>query len=222
MAEGETAGDDAVADEATAGGDTDETPADTRPWAPTALMVGLGLVMILLIVGLVIQTSRASDLSSDEDERRAVGRAAGGFTEAVYGYDHEDMQESLAAVLEHATDEYAREYEEAWNNELQPVIDELRGSGEIDLTDVYVSDIDGNRAKAVVSFNATLRSTAGARRLTGTFVQIDLQRVDGAWLVADYKLLATTDETQDPPGAEAGGGGGAGGASTTTTTAAPG
>ena len=198
----------------------DERVEGRRSWVPTALVAGLGLVMVLLIVGLVIQTLRANDLSQEDDDRRAVGRTAGEFTEAVYGYDHEDMEGSLEDILALTTDEYAREFEEAWNNELQPVIDELRASGDVVLTDVYVTDIEGDRAKAVVSFNAVIRSTAGARRLTGSFLQLDLQNDGGAWLVANYKLLATTDETLDQPGG--GGGGGGGGASTTTTTAPPG
>jgi Mce-associated membrane protein len=135
----------------------------------------------------------------------------------VYGYDHEDMQGSLETTLSLTTDEYAREFEDAWNNELQPVIDELRAAGEVELTDVYVTDVEGDRAKAVVSFNAVIRSTAGVRRLTGAFLQLDLQRDGGAWLVANYKLLATTDETLDTTGGAGGGGGGA-----TPPTTAPG
>lgn len=208
--DGESDGDDAVNDEDTV---EDQAGPEERNWAPLALMIGLGLVMLLLIGGLVWQTTKASDLEAEKDARRAVARTAGEFATEVYAYNYEDLRGSLEEILALSTDDYALEFEENWNNEVEPVISELRGKGEVVINDVYVTDIDGKRAKAVVSLNAVLRSSVGARRLTGTFLEMRLKKEDGRWLVNDYVLLATTNEAFDP----AGGGGGGGGGSTTTT-----
>src|SRR5215213_1047005 len=102
--DGDTGEDDAPAE-------ADRTRPPDRPGLsdrlPTILVGAAAVVMIALIVGLVLQSVRASDLSGEQDAQRAAKKAAGEFAEAVYGYDHRDLEASLDDILNLVTDDYA-------------------------------------------------------------------------------------------------------------------
>ena len=183
----------------------------------TTVAAGAVAVCAVALLGLTTWSLfRASDLASQQDDRRAAASVAGRFASATMSYDHRDLEGSLAAVTDLASQEYAETYQNAFFQELQPVVDELRARGRVHVRDVYVSEIGDDTATAVVSFDAVIRSTIGTRRLTGSYVRVDLTKEDGAWKADDLTFLATTQEGLDAPG-----GSGAAGAAGTSPTTAP-
>lgn len=190
---------------ADAGGST--APGGPPRWLLVAL-VAWGLVMFGLAVW---SFTRADHLADARDDRRAAASVAGEFASATMSYDHRDLDGSLAAVTDLATADYAETYQNAFFEELQPVVDELRARGRVHVRDVYISDLSDDTATAVVSFDAVIRSTIGTRRLAGSYVRVDLVKEGGAWKADDLTFLATTQEGLDGPT----------GAGATTPTTAP-
>lgn len=203
-------------DEPGSSGDTEEgrwrVPGPFDLGLPALLMIAVGL---LLIGVAAVAAFQLRDLQGDEDDRQEAAEVASEFTTALLAYDHQDLQGSIDRVIELSTPEYAGTYQEAFSAELQPVIDQLEARGEVLVRDVFVGDISGDRVGAVVLFDATIDSTVGTRRLTGSYVQIDLVKVDGEWRGNDLVFLATTEEGLDPAGGDAADG------TSPTTTAAP-
>lgn len=177
-----------------------------------ALLVGgVALWGAAMLAIAVLSFVRADHLESARDDRQAAASVAGRFARATMSYDHRDLEGSLQAVTDLATAEYAETYQNAFFEELQPVVDELRARGRVHVRDVYISDLSDDTATAVVSFDAVIRSTIGTRRLAGSYVRIDLKKQGGSWKADDLTFLATTQEGLDPAG-----GAGAGTAATSS------
>lgn len=177
-----------------------EGPVGPPRWLLVAL-VAWGLVMSVIAGWSFL---RADGLADERDDRRAAASVAGEFASATMSYDHRDLDGSLAAVTDLATTEYAETYQNAFFEELQPVVDELRARGRVHVRDVYVSDVSDGTATAVVSFDAVIRSTIGTRRLAGSYVRVDLVEEGGTWKADDLTFLATTQEGLDGPTGAAG------------------
>ena len=64
--------------------------------------------------------------------------------------------------------------------------------------DVLLGDAVNGVVPAVVTFNATINSEVGRRNLTGSYIRLDLMKVDGEWRVDDMLFLASTDQQLDP------------------------
>ncbi len=179
-----------------------------------ALLVGgVALWGAAMLAIAVLSFVRADHLESARDDRQAAASVAGQFASATMSYDHRDLEGSLQAVTDLATAEYAETYQNAFFEELQPVVDELRARGRVHVRDVFISDLSDDTATAVVSFDAVIRSTIGTRRLAGSYVRIDLKKQGGSWKADDLTFLATTQEGLDPAG-------GAGAGTTATTSPA--
>jgi hypothetical protein len=194
--------------------DADAAPSSGPPaWVLIALAVW-GVVMLGIAVWSLL---RANDVESARDDRREAASVAGEFAVATASYDYRDLEGSVDAVTSLATAEFAEKYQDAFFEELQPVVDELQARGRVHVRDVFISDISDDSATAVVSFDAVIRSTIGTRRLSGSYVRVDLVKEGGEWKADKLTFLATTQEGLDPIGGGAGTGTGTG----TTATTAP-
>ncbi len=202
-------------------GDRADTGEDhDAPGRPGWVLVAVAVCAVALLGITAWSLLRADDLASQQDDRRAAASVAGRFASATMSYDHRDLEGSLAAVTDLATRDYAETYQNAFFEELQPVVDELRARGRVHVRDVYVSEIGDDTATAVVSFDAVIRSTIGTRRLTGSYVRVDLKKEGGAWKADDLTFLATTQQGLDAP--DVSGTAGAAGTSPTTAPASAG
>ncbi len=177
-------------------GRPDRQPRD-RWWTNLPTLVVIALAWLLVAGGVVLWQQNQS-LADDRDDRRDAARVAGDFATAVLSYDHRDLGGSLDRVLALATPEWGRQYEDAWFQDQQGVVEELRARARVDVRDVMVGDEQDDVLPAVVVFNATIRSQIGVRRLGGSYLRVDLTRVDGAWRVADMAFLASTEQSLDP------------------------
>lgn len=203
----------AVPDAGGAGdGGTDEDDGSTSR-LQTFLVVGLAVWCVVMLVVAAASFLRADNLASAQDDRREASSVASAFASATLSYDHRDLEGSVSAVTDLATAEYAETYQTAFFEELQPVVDEMRARGTVNVRDVYLSEISDDTATAVVSFDAVIRSTIGTRRLSGSYVRIDLVKEASGWKADELTFLATTQEGLDPAAGSTGTG--------TTATTAP-
>jgi Mce-associated membrane protein len=155
-------------------------------------------VVIVLATLAALQWQRANDLEDDADERREVATAASAFTSALLSYDAADLDAARARVTELSTPDFAAEYATAFDGGLRAVIDELEAVSTATVRDVFVGDVSGSSARAVVVVDASVRSAAGVRDLTGSYVQVELQLVDGRWLVSAATAVGAEGEAVTP------------------------
>lgn len=172
------------------------TPVD--PWwssLPTMLVLALA---VLVGAGAVVLWQQNQDLTGARDDRQAAASVAGEFATAVLSYDHRDLQGSVDDVVALSTPDWGREYENAWFQEQQPVVEELDAVARVDVRDVMLGEESEGVVSAIVVFNATIESQIGTRRLGGSYLRLDLVRHEGGWRVDDMAYLASTDQSLDP------------------------
>ncbi len=190
---------DMTDDDGDDGGEDDVRPAaaPVDPWwsnLPTMVVLALaGLV----IAGAVVLWQQNQDLTTDRDDRQDAASVAGEFATAVLSYDHRDLDGSVDAAVALSTPDWGREYENAWFQEQQPVVEELDAVARVDVRDVMLGEESDGVLPAIVVFNATIESQIGTRRLGGSYLRLDLVRHDGAWRVGDMAYLASTDQSLD-------------------------
>lgn len=166
---------------------------DRRRWA-----VPVTAVLALLFVGAsavaLVQWRRADDLRAGEDERRAVASAAGRFGQALLSYDFDDLTTARGRVLALATDRFAKEYTTAFTGGLDDAITKLQARSQASVRDVYVTDVIGDSARAVVTLDSEVRSTAGTRRTVSSYLDMTLVRQGGRWRIDTVTSVAALDQ----------------------------
>ena len=169
------------------------------PWGKVAFGL-LALLLVAAAVAAFVEHDRADDLAGDVEARRSVATQAGAFAEALLSYDAASLDAARERVLALATPSFGEEYATAFDEQLGAVIGELGAVSTATVREVYVQEVDGATAKAIAVVDSTVRSTAGDRSLTGSYLQVDLERVDGEWLVAAATAVGAEDETVEQPG----------------------
>ena len=159
-----------------------------------SLAAALGIAALVAVA--VLQTIRVADRDEQLDERRAVAAAAGAVAEAILSYDYTDTEGSLERLHEHIGGEFEEVYDETFRAVQVPLITQLEAVATAVVNDTYVTEVDGDTAKAIVLVDQTVQSTAGLRTLTGTFLQMELVKRDGRWIVEEIPLrISSRNET---------------------------
>lgn len=196
-------------------GPQDEAPPPTgvrrTPWRTAGLAL-VALVLVALVVAAVLLWSDRADLSDRLDEQSDARSVAGQVGEALLTYEAGNLAESRDTIVALSTEEFAAVYEEAFSAGLQPTIEELQASSVGTVRDTYLTEIDDDSAQAIVVVDAEAVSSAGTRRLVGSYLQIELVREDGTWLADQVFAIAAVDESLTEPEGEG---------EAPTTTAAP-
>ena len=162
-------------------------PASGRKGWLVTLGAALGLSALVAVA--VLQTIRVADRDEQLDERRAVA-------EAILSYDYNDTEASLARLQQHIGGDFEEFYVEIFRTVQVPMISQLEAVATAVVNDIYVTDVDGDTAKAVVLVDQSVQSTAGLRTLTGTFLQMELTKRDGRWIVEEIPLrISSSNET---------------------------
>ena len=203
MSEGEVDGEDVE------GSEVDGAEGHRSP----ALVLAVTLAVVLGVVAVVLGLLLASD--DDGDSRVAsLRRAAGTVGEALLTYDYEDPEAHRDAVLALATGSFRSEYEDAFEQGLGELITEVQATSEGFVKEVYLSEIDEERAEAIVVTDVTRDGPGGPRTLFDIYVLLTFVEVDGEW-----KVDQVTDLNFETEGAT--GGSAADGAGSTTSSSVP-
>lgn len=142
----------------------------------TALVVAAGVA--------VSQVQRAGDAQDELDQVTDVREAAAAFGAAYLTYDAADVKASSQRLLELATEEFGAEFEESRTPGIEALFDQIGTKTTATATGVYVSDISGDEARAlvVVDVVASSAETPDQRLVDLTFL-LDLVIEDGEWKV---------------------------------------
>ena len=191
-----------------------EGPPDPASGAPSrpargprpVALVALAVVLAVAVVTIVVQwrhtadlDRRVRDLQSADATRRDIASAAGSFGEALLSYDFSDLNAARERVLALATDAFGQQYTTAFTGGLDVAITKLQATSKATVDDVYVSDAIGDTAKAVVTLDSEVHSTAGTRRTVGSYLDLTLKRENGAWKVDTVTSVAALDQQTIAP-----------------------
>lgn len=152
-------------------------------------------VAALQTVRLADRDDRIEELARLDATRRDVALGASRFAAALLSYDHGDLERTRSEVLDLATDGFAATYDSAFARGLEPLITELEATAEAEVREVYVAEVTADRARAIVVADSSVRSSNQLRRLIGAYLEMDLVRVDGRWLVDAVTPLTARDES---------------------------
>jgi Mce-associated membrane protein len=184
-----------------------EPPADPVPERPTAgwrRWLPWALVAVFAIAA-VVMTWVAASLERDLDEARSgdtvVGRAAGAFGEALFTVDYRDPEAWRDAVLAGSTGDFHEEFEEAFDGGSEVLVEQTRHVSTAAVDEVFTGDVDGDRAVAMVVLDLTQDGEAGPRDVPNLTIRLELERIDGRWLVDDFSYQRPPDlQPLDPSG----------------------
>lgn len=175
-------------------------PAPRRLPVATVLAVLFAAVAVFLAF---VATSLQGELDDEREERRAVGRVAGTFSEAILTFDVDDLDATRERVLELATGDFAREFEEGFAG-LAELVQTASSSARATVDDVFVGEIDGGEASAITVVDLVADGPSGPRSVADTYLRLSLVRVDGEWRVDGVTSL---NFAQAPAGGDPAGGG---------------
>jgi Mce-associated membrane protein len=194
-------------------GDSVEEPEETgrggivarglrTPW------LGKAVTMVVLIASVVtagLQWHRAEAAADREADRKDVAERAEQFGQALLSYDHKNLQAARNRVLGMSSDDFAKTYDVAFTGGLEGVITKLKADATATPRSVYVSDLDEGNAKAVVVMDSEVHSTAGTRRVLGSYLDMKLTRHHGQWKVTEVNSIGAANESMtDPNGKQTG------------------
>ncbi|MEW2355549.1 hypothetical protein [Spirillospora sp. NPDC029432] len=157
------------------------------------------LVLAASVVTAGLQWKAADDAARREADRTAVRDRAGRFGQALLSYDHTNLQAARTKVLSLASDDFAKTYDVAFTGGLEGVITKLKATATATVRDVYLEDVDEASAKAVVVMDSEVRSTAGTRRVLGSYLDMRLARQGGRWRITEVTSIGAVNESMTDP-----------------------
>lgn len=162
--------------------------------------VAVALVGSVITAGL--QWYQADRAAKRDAERQEVRARAAAFGEALLSYDHTKLQDARNRVLGLASDDFAKTYDEAFTGGLEGVITKLRANATATVRTVYLGEIESGTAKAVVVMDSEVKSTAGTRRVLGSYLDMRLTRSGDDWKVTEVTSVGAANESMTDPKGE--------------------
>lgn len=165
---------------------------------PGRASLGKVLVFLALVAAVAVagwQWRHAAALEEKEHARQEISSVAGRFGQALLSYEHADLAEARERVLSLATPDFGKTYEVAFTGTLQKTITELKADATATVRVVYVTGGTDGSAQAVVVMDSEVKSTAGTRNVTGSYLQMDLVEQKGRWKVSAVNSIGAINES---------------------------
>lgn len=165
--------------------------------AALVLAVSLAVVFGLLAAILGVVTARETN-ATEGPPLKSLREAAGEVAQALFTYDYKDPEAHKERILALATGSFRSEYADAFDQGLGELITKVQATSEGFVKDVYVSEIDDERAQAVVVSDVTRDGAGGERTLYDIYIQLTFVDVDGTWKVDQVTDLNFETEGAQP------------------------
>lgn len=175
----------------------DAAPARSRRTVSLSSVV-LGVLVLAAIAFAVVQTQRRADLADDVDLRAEASDVAARFAERLLTYDFADLDAQADELAQLSTPDFSDEYEDALAGGLGASISELEATATATVDEVMTSVVSQGRARVVVIVDSEIESQAGTRANIGTYLDIELLRLDGTWRVDDVQTVSNLTESSTP------------------------
>lgn len=174
-------------------------PGGARTVPATLFVAAVFVAGVLGILAVVALATGSSGGDSDVDDARF---AAGRFAERFLTFEHDALDDWKADVLSLSTGGFAGEVEDVEEG-LRRLIGESELDATTQVTEIFVGDIDGGTASVVLIYDREVRSSSGTRSEADRYMQLEMNLVDGDWLVDNVVDISTAGGLDDPAGAGA-------------------
>ncbi|MEO7430203.1 MAG: hypothetical protein ABIY48_12560 [Acidimicrobiales bacterium] len=162
----------------------------------SALVVAVSLALLFAVAATILAVVLAGkgDTTKADDLRATAGR----FGEALVSYDFHHPKAHRDAVLSFATGSFREEYQAAFDQGLGKIITEVKATSKGFVKDVYLSDIDAERAQAIVVVDIEHSGANGPSTLYDVYFRLTLVRVGDRWKVDQVTDLNFDNRTGTP------------------------
>ena len=185
---------DADADGGNGRNDDDHPVRESSRTVPVGAFVAAVLVAGALgILAVVALAGGGDDTDAADDARFAAGR----FAERFLTFEHDELDDWKADVLSLSTGGFASEVEEVEEG-LRRLIGESELDAQTQVTEIFVGDVDSGTAAVVVIYDRDVSGESGVRSETDRYMQLELNLVDGDWLVDNVLDISTAGGLGDP------------------------
>ncbi len=175
--------------------DTTETPPAEPRTVPAGAFIAAVLVAGALgILAIVSLASGGSGGSSDADDARF---AAGRFAERFLTFEHDALDDWKAGVLALSTGGFTSEVEDVEEG-LRTLIGESELDATTQVTEIFVGDVDNGTASVVLIYDRDVNGATGTRSETDRYMQLEMNLVDGEWLVDNVLDISTAGGLGEP------------------------
>lgn len=172
------------------------------------LVAAVVLVLIASVTTAVLQWREADRLGGTAHTEQLVRTRSAEFSQALLAYRHTELDDARERISSLSSAEFGQSYQTAFDG-LAEVIRKYEADAKATVRDIYVNEVDGQRARTLVVLDTEVSSTAGVRRVLGTKLMLELILEKGVWkvdsmatLAADDESLTNPDGTTEKPGTE--------------------
>ena len=142
------------------------------------------LAAVGVFLGLQLRT-----YSGAQDARTDALRAARQSAVNLTSIDSAKLDEAVTRVLEGATGDFRKEFEENSGN-LKDLLTKNEVSAQGEVIEAGLVRSDRSNASALVVVDSTVKNTASPEGRVNTYrMQIEVQRVDGRWLTSSLRFV---------------------------------
>ena len=142
------------------------------------------LAAVGVFLGLQLRT-----YSDAQDARTDALRAARQSAVNLTSIDSAKLDEAVTRVLEGATGDFRKEFEENSGN-LKDLLTKNEVSAQGEVIEAGLVRSDRSNASALVVVDSTVKNTASPEGRVNTYrMQIEVQRVDGRWLTSSLRFV---------------------------------
>jgi hypothetical protein len=176
---------------------------DHSSTVPRLVWVAGVLGLVLAVVGGVLWVipSRAGATQEDADTRQAIAQVTD-FAVAYNTYDVADVKDYQQRVTGLLTDDYADEFVKITTALFEAIQDKKQQSKDAVVKDVAVQTIDEDSALVLAVVDAKVTNTDNDGAVPRQFRwTVNLQKVDGTWLVSQFESVAAQPADAPEPGA---------------------
>ena len=168
------------------------------PVGRVLLVAAVVLVLITSVTTAVLQWREADRLGDTARTEQLVRTRSAEFSQALLAYRHTELDGARERIGSLSSAEFGQSYQTAFDG-LAEVIRKYEANAKATVRDVYVNEIDGQRARTLVVLDTEVSSTAGVRRVLGTKLMLELILEKGVWKVDSMATLAADDESLTNP-----------------------
>lgn len=163
-------------------------PAPRGSFRSRLLLVLAGLCVLLAVAAVVLGV-QLRGYAQTQDARDDALRAARQSALNLTSIDAEQFDVAVQRVLDGATGDFRREFEDNSDN-LEKLLADNEVSAEGNVLEAGLVRSDRSNASALVVVDSTVRNTATPNGRVNTYrMQIEVQRVDGRWLTSTLRFV---------------------------------
>lgn len=152
--------------------------------AAAVLAVAIGLLAWQTVSYLDARTAPQGDSSQIQERRAEVIDATHAQLKRMFGYDHRSIEEDMDTVLGGLTPEFAEQYEQVLRGGLIDDVLETQATVRVTTLDIAPMTVSGDSAQVLVFLKQVSNTNEQTAAVTWrSRAVVDLQRVDGRWLV---------------------------------------